>query len=171
MANQFEEISPLKIEENAFKLIGTDWMLITAGTPKSFNMMTASWGGLGVLWDRNVSWCFIRPIRHTYGFIERNEFYTFSFFEEKYRSVLDFCGEHSGRNIDKVAKTGITPVEGIHETVYFDEARLVITCKKLYTHALDKNNFIDHGIIQKFYRGGNLHRMYIGEVITCLLKK
>jgi len=171
MANKFEEISPLNLEGNAFKLIGTDWMLITAGTLKSFNAMTANWGGIGVLWDRNVSWCFVRPSRYTYGFIERSEYYTFSFFEEKYRSVLDYCGEHSGKDVDKIAKTGITPVEAIHDTVYFDEARLVITCKKLYAHDLNKDKFIDHGIIQKFYHGGNLHRMYIGEVISCLLKK
>lgn len=90
MKNKFREIVPEEISESAFKLIGSDWMLITSGTKKSFNTMTASWGGLGVLWDKNVCLCFIRPQRYTYKFMEKYKFFTFSFFPERYRSVLDF---------------------------------------------------------------------------------
>jgi len=169
MQKKFHEIKPESIGDNPFTLIGSDWMLITAGSPASYNTMTANWGGLGFLWDKNVSYCFIRPRRHTFGFIERSDYYTFSFFDEKFRHVLDYCGEHSGRNVNKAEKTGITPVAGPHDTVYFAEARLVIVSRKLYVHDLDRQNFLDHTIVGEVYPpGGDVHRMYIGEVVACL---
>ena len=72
MANELHPIDPCLVKDNAFKLIGADWMLITAGNIKSFNTMTASWGTLGELWNKKICTCFIRPVRHTYTFIERS---------------------------------------------------------------------------------------------------
>ena len=53
--NKFIEIDPQELTDNVFKLIGRDWMLITAGDERRCNTMTASWGGLGVLWNANVT--------------------------------------------------------------------------------------------------------------------
>ena len=105
-------IEPNMIDRNVFQLIGSDWMLITAGTPESYNTMTASWGGMGVLWGKNVCFCFIRPTRHTYQFIEKADVFSLSFFEERYRGALEICGTKSGRDIDKAAATGLIPVAG-----------------------------------------------------------
>jgi flavin reductase (DIM6/NTAB) family NADH-FMN oxidoreductase RutF len=109
---KFRETKPELLTDNPFKLIGTDWTLITAGAPRSFNTMTASWGGLGVLWDKKVCFCFIRPTRHTYSFVEKAASFTLSFFDEQHRKALTFCGTHSGRDTDKIAATGLTPVQG-----------------------------------------------------------
>ncbi|MDD5686791.1 MAG: flavin reductase [Elusimicrobia bacterium] len=168
MLNKFKKIEVEQIEDNTFKLIGADWMLITAGTMESFNTMTANWGGFGVLWFKKVCFCFIRPIRHTYSFIEKSDSFTLSFFEEKYRSVLDLCGSTSGKKVDKIAKTGITPVKG-KLGVYFSEARLVIECKKIYCQDINPNGFLDPEIY-KNYPNKDYHRMYIGEVKNCLMK-
>ena len=73
LADKFRKINPEQLAENAFKLIGKDWMLITAGTRDKFNMMTASWGGMGNLWMNPVCFTFIRPTRYTYEFAEKNE--------------------------------------------------------------------------------------------------
>ena len=108
MAHPFVEITPAQIAENAFKAISKDWMLITAGTLASYNTMTASWGGWGHLWGRDVCFCVIRPQRHTFGFMEQASHFTLSFFDEAYRSALDFCGSRSGRDVDKAAATGLT---------------------------------------------------------------
>lgn len=170
MPSQFIEIAPRHISENVFKLIGSDWMLITAGTIESLNTMTASWGGLGVLWNKNVSFCFVRPTRYTYQFMEKSESFTLSFFEEKYRYVLNFCGSKSGRDVNKISATGITPIEDISGSIYFNEARLVIICKKIYFQDLNPNNFLENDI-DKNYPQKDYHRMYIGEIIKCLIKK
>jgi len=112
----WNRISPKELADNPFRLIGDDWTLITAGTPAKWNTMTASWGGLGVLWGRPVSFIFVRPTRHTYGFLEEASRYTLSFFDEKYRSALNHCGKVSGREHDKAAETGLEPIPLDHQT-------------------------------------------------------
>ena len=104
-------------KEDALNLIGKQWMLVTAGTSEKFNTMTASWGGLGWLWNKPVAFVFIRPERYTHGFIEASDCMTLSFYGEEYREALKICGTKSGRDIDKVAATGLTPVKKIRSNV------------------------------------------------------
>lgn len=169
MIKQFKEIAPESIDDNIFKLIGTDWMLVTAGERNKFNMMTASWGGIGVMWGKKIAWCVIRPHRYTYEFVERANIFTLSFFDEKYRNLLNLCGSKSGRDVDKVKATGLTPVVGSSNGVYFAEARLVIECRKIYFQDIDPKNFIDPSISAN-YPEKDYHRMYVGEIVTCMKK-
>jgi flavin reductase (DIM6/NTAB) family NADH-FMN oxidoreductase RutF len=166
----FKAISPEQINDNTFKLIGKDWMLVTAGPPEAYNTMTASWGGFGVLWMKNVCWCVIRPVRHTYQFTEKADTFTLSFFGEEYRTALNICGTKSGRDIDKAAATGLTPVAGdLAGTTAWVEARLVIECKKLYYQDINPEQFVDPSIDQ-YYPDKDYHRMYIGEIVNCFVK-
>ena len=169
MSDALKPVDVYAIDDNAFRLIADDWMLITAGELSSFNTMTASWGALGELWHRKVAFCFVRPTRHTYGFMERADLFTLSFFPEQYRHVLNFCGTKSGREVDKVQATGITPVADETGGVFFAEARLVLVCRKLYTHDLAPERFLDESV-NKEYPEKDFHRMYIGQVIRCLMK-
>jgi flavin reductase (DIM6/NTAB) family NADH-FMN oxidoreductase RutF len=163
---RFKELRAEEIADNPFRLIGKEWMLITAGTKEAFNTMTGAWGGLGVLWERNVCFCVIRPTRYTYEFMENSDLYTLTFLEEQYRDILTYCGSKSGRDVNKVAETGLTPVfDG--ETIYFAEARLVLECRKIYHQDLNPEHFIDSKI-EDFYPLKDYHRMYVGEIIRCL---
>lgn len=163
------EINPKDLTENAINLIGLDWMLVTAGNLEKYNMMTASWGGLGVLWHKPVCFIFVRPSRYTYEFIEENDHLSLSFFTKDHRPELNFCGRKSGRDVNKMDDVNLTPV-GKNETVYFDEAKIVMICKKLYLHDLKEENFVYH-IQDKFYKNGNYHRMYICEILSCHVEK
>lgn len=169
MTGTFMAVDPREIADNAFKAIGQDWMLITAGTLDSFNTMTANWGAFGELWGRRVCFCFIRPHRHTYGFTERSRYFTLSFFSQKYRPALDYCGNNSGRDVDKIAATGLTPVELTPGGIYFDQARLVLACRKLYAQDIDPARFVDPAIPADIYPRHDYHRMYVGEVVQCLV--
>jgi flavin reductase (DIM6/NTAB) family NADH-FMN oxidoreductase RutF len=167
---QFSVIEPAKIADNAFKLIGSDWMLITAGTLQSFNMMTASWGALGVLWHKNVCFCFVRPGRHTRQFMESQKTFTLSFFDEACRDALNYCGTHSGKNVNNKAEAaGLTPVELAPGMVTFAEARLVIASKKIYFQDIDPRNFLDADI-NEHYPSKDYHRMYVGGIDKCFAK-
>jgi flavin reductase (DIM6/NTAB) family NADH-FMN oxidoreductase RutF len=163
----FTEISPLELNESPFRMIGREWMLITAGTMENWNTMTASWGALGELWFRPAAFIFLRPQRYTLEFAEREEVFTLSFFDEKYRSVLNFCGANSGRDCDKAEKTGLTPMATANGSVAFEEARLVLECRKLYFQDLDPSHFLDADI-EKNYPKQDYHRMFAGEVLKVL---
>ena len=161
----FVEINPKDLTENAINLIGLDWMLVTAGNLEKYNMMTASWGGLGVLWHKPACFIFVRPSRYTYEFLENNDHFSLTFFTKEHRPELNFCGTKSGRDVNKMKEVKLTPI-GKNETVYFEEAKIVMICKKLYIHDLKSENFVHH-IQNKFYKNGNLHRMYICEILSC----
>lgn len=170
MTKIFNKINPEKITDNPFTLMNSDWMLITAGTKESFNTMTAAWGGLGVLWHRNIAVCFVRPTRHTFGFIEQSEFFTLTFFSEEHRHILNFCGKKSGRDTDKITETGLIPIESEHGGIYFEQARLVLECRKIYTDNIKPEMFLESSI-HDAYPLKDYHTMYIGEIINCLVSK
>lgn len=163
---KFVELDPLELQDNMFRRIGREWMLITAGKPEKFNTMTASWGGVGVLWNTNVTFSFVRPSRYTYGFMEKEKYYTLSFFGADCRRALQFCGSKSGRAVDKVAETGLTPVFDA-PAPYFAEAELVLVCRKLYTQDLDTERLLDP-VLMANYKDGDVHRMYVGEITKVL---
>jgi flavin reductase (DIM6/NTAB) family NADH-FMN oxidoreductase RutF len=117
-----------------------------------------------------VAICFIRPHRFTFQFTEKNKYFTLSFLEEKYRDILNFCGSHSGKDTDKVAGTGLKPVELGAESISFEQARLIFECRKLYADFIKPDNFMVREIIHKNYPGHDFHRFYIGEIVNCFCK-
>ncbi len=168
MNKEFKEIKPIELKDNVFKLIGSDWMLITAGDIESFNTMTASWGGLGHLWEKYVCFIFVRPQRYTYEFMEKNELFSLSFFSEKHRPALQLCGTKSGRDIDKMAESGLTACQTWSGAVAFDQARLVLECRKLYYQDINPDTFVDSTLDKQVYPQHDYHRMYIGQILRVM---
>jgi flavin reductase (DIM6/NTAB) family NADH-FMN oxidoreductase RutF len=162
MNNSWKKIGPEHVQENVFELIGKEWMLVTAGEERNWNTMTASWGGLGVLWGKNVSTVYIRDSRYTFEFMNRAKVYTLSFFDQTHRDALSYCGSHSGRDVDKAKETGLHPVI-IDGGVVFEEARMVLVCRTLYSQDFDPKLFLDQSV-EKHYPNKDYHRMYIGEI-------
>ena len=167
----FQTVDPKEINENTIQLFGDKWTLITAGDSSSFNTMTASWGTMGFLWNHPVVFIFIRPQRYTFEFTERAEEFTLSFFKEEYREALQICGTVSGRDVNKVEKAGITPHFTPSGNVAFEEAYLILECKKLYADFLDPKAFLDITIAPKIYPGDDFHKMYVAEIVSAWEKK
>ena len=162
------QIKPEELRGNPFQVLN-DWMLLTAGDRERFNTMTVSWGGLGVLWGRPVATVYVRPQRYTYEFMESSGFFTLSAYPQAMHPALALCGSKSGREIDKAAACGLRPVSG-DGGVWFEGAKLVLCCRKLYFQDIDPRGFLDSGIM-KNYAGDDYHRMYIGEILSVLAEK
>ena len=157
------------LQGNAVSMFDDKWCLITAGTKESYNTMTASWGAMGELWNKDVCFIFIRPQRYTLEFTEREEYFTLSFFGEEYKKALAFCGRNSGRDCDKAKETGLTPME-IDGSMSFEESETVVVCKKLFYQDIDPAGFIEKGLDAANYPQKDYHRMYVGEVVACYKK-
>ncbi|NHJ85589.1 MAG: flavin reductase family protein [Asgard group archaeon] len=164
----FIEIHPREITTNVIKLIGREWMLITSGSKEHYNMMTASWGGLGILWYKPVCFIFVRQSRYTYQFLEKNDHFSIGFFTEDYKPVLNLLGSKSAREINKMKEVDLTPIDD-SKTIYFEESRMVLICKKLYHHDIANENFVSE-IRDDIYKDNDFHRMYICEIEKCLIK-
>lgn len=164
----FNEINIRDIKESPVKLISDDWGLIAAGNENGWNTMTVSWGALGEIWGKDAAFVFIRPQRHTFGFFEREELFTISFFAPEHKDILKICGSRSGRDCDKAALTGLKPVFDLG-SVAFEQAEYTLLCKKLASQFLDPKGFADLSV-EDNYSSGDYHKMYIGEIIKVFKK-
>lgn len=164
----FKQVDPKTLNFNVFSAIGDQWMLITAGTPERCNTMTASWGGLGILWGAPMATAYIRPQRYTREFVDGNEYFTLSFFSEDYRKQLALCGSKSGRDIDKVKECGFTVAAGQGNAPYFEQADLVLVCRKRMVMPMDPDA-MPEDVKEKWY-DNDYHYMYWGEIVEALKK-
>ncbi|MDV4151001.1 flavin reductase family protein [Clostridium sp. AL.422] len=168
--SNYKEIKPENLDQSAFKLIGKDWMLITAAKDNKVNTMTASWGGLGIMWNKNVAYIVVRPQRFNKEFLDASSTFSLTFFDESYRKDLSYLGTVSGRDEDKLSKTNLT-VSYVDSTPTFEEAKLTIICKKLYAQEFKPECFIDNAIEKQCYPQKDYHTLYIAEVEKILIKQ
>jgi len=166
--NTFQTITAKEFDYNPFQLIGDEWMLITAEKDGKVNTMTASWGGLGILWNRNVAYAVIRKSRFTKEFVDGADCFSLSFLEHKaYAKELGYLGSVSGRDEDKIKKTGVT-VNHEGGVPFIDEAFQVLICEKLFVTDMKPENFVIPEIDSKFYADKDYHHLYIGGITKIL---
>ena len=160
----YREAKPEEISANPFQMIGSQWMLVTAEKEGKVNTMTASWGGVGVLWGKKVAFVFLRPQRYTKTFVDAGDRFTLSFYGEEQRKTLTYLGRVSGRDEDKIKESGLT-VKDFGGAPAFEEAELVFTCKKLYAQELDPACFMQGtDCDEKWYPNKDYHTMYVAEI-------
>ncbi len=167
--DNFKEITAVLLQGNPFYMIGQDWMLITARKEDKVNTMTASWGGLGIMWGKNVAFTVIRPTRYTKEFIDFSDTFSLSFYNESFRKVLNYLGTVSGRDEDKVSKSALT-LTYENEIPYFAEAKTVLLCKKLFAQPYEEKSFLDKGILDNCYPDKDYHTLYISEITKIMVK-
>ncbi|WMM24504.1 flavin reductase [Tissierella sp. MB52-C2] len=167
---KFKEIRPEEFNYSPFKLIGKDWMLITGEKDGKTNTMTASWGGLGVMWNKNVAYIVIRPQRYTKEFIDNSDSFSLTFFDDSFRETLSYLGTKSGRDEDKIKKSNLT-VAHDNNTPYFEEANIAIFCKKLFAQEYKPESFINQELNEKIYPNSDHHTLYIGEITKILIRE
>jgi len=167
----FREIAIENLEFNPFTKIGKEWMLITAGDETKSNTMTASWGGLGIMWSKNVATAYVRPQRYTKEFMDAADTFTLTFFKEEYKNARRSAGTVSGNKVeDKWAECGLHPyyVDG---TTAVEEADMIFVCRKLYQAPLKEEGFVDKSLIEENYPQKDYHEMYIGEIVKVLVRE
>lgn len=151
---------------NVFEIFDQEWALLTAGNESHYNTMTIGWGGMGTLWGRAVVTVYVKPSRYTHSFMEESEYFTVSFYPKTYRKALSLLGSLSGRDGDKIAKSGLTP-KPLKDAVTFEEAKVTLLCKKLYRQDMDVSAMPDY-VVEDYYDGEEPHTMYVGRVVEIL---
>lgn len=164
----FKEITIQEYQRNIFQKIGKDWMLVSAEAGNICNAMTASWGGMGILWNKPVAFIFIRPQRYTNGLLTQASHFALSFYPENMRDMLAYMGKASGQNEDKISKAGLHIVKD--HAPYFAEANEVLICRKLFAQELDPECILDAAVDKQNYPLKDYHILYIGEIEKILVK-
>ncbi len=168
--NKFKEIKPDELEKSPFRLIGKEWMLITAEKDNKVNTMTASWGGFGFMFDKNIVYIVIRPQRYTKEFVDNADTFSLTFFDKGFKKQLGYLGTVSGRNENKVSKANLT-IQHSDSTPYFEEANIAIICKKIYAQDFKPECFITSELATKWYPEKDYHTLYIAEIEKILIKE
>lgn len=145
-------------------------MQIAAGNGEKVNTMTASWGGMGVIWDEDVVYIFVRQTRYMKELIDGSDYFSLSFFDEEYRKKLAYLGKVSGRDEDKINKAELT-VKHENDIPYFEESDTVILCEKLSRYFISPEVILKKELLDKWYSDENYHDMYVGKIIDVIKKK
>ena len=165
----YHVIGPNDFSFAPFKEIGENWGILTGQSEQGFNSMTVSWGAAGVLWGRPSVFVFVRPQRHTFGFMNAGERFSLALMPEGYHGKIAVFGSKSGRDVDKYAVSGLTAREwdGVR---FCDEAETVFICRKTAAGDFTADWFVDPTIGPEDYPNKDYHRVFIGE-IEMILKK
>lgn len=163
------DISELAPE--VYQAFATKNALLTAGDQNGCNTMTIGWCQLGRIWGKMVCAVFVRPERYTYQFMESNDYYTVSILPSDAKQTMKVCGTKSGRDLDKIKECGLTVCYGAGDAPFFDDAEMVLVCKKMYVQDMDESCVLDQDTILPFYgKYGNWHRIYMGEIVEAYVK-
>lgn len=165
----FEKTAVKELDKNVFSMIGDEWMLVSAEKDGVVNTMTASWGGVGILWGKEVATIYLRPQRYTKEFVDAGEMFTLSFFGGDHKEELGYLGKVSGRDEDKIKKVDFH-VEMVDGQPTFEESNLVFVCKKLYEDTIKPELFKEAWIDEKWYPDKDYHTMYIAEIVSVYTK-
>lgn len=165
----FQPMPADMLEFNPFTKFGKEWALLTSGPKANANTMTISWGGVGVLWGKNMAFVFVRDSRYTKELMDSGEFFSITFLDETYREALNYCGSHSGRDTDKIADAGLT-LASRHGIPFIDEGNFVLICKKMAATRLAEDSFLVPELKDKWYSDGDMHTMYLAEIIDVMAR-
>lgn len=166
--NNFKEVNIKEFNPDCFGL-KNKWMLVSAQKGGQTNTMTASWGGFGVMWNKEVVFVVIRPQRYTKEFVDNADSFSLTFFDEEYKKALAYLGKVSGRNENKIEKVNLNILQD-NEVPYFEEANTAIFCKKLFALPITEAAFLDKSIIDQWYLEKDFHVLYIAEVTKVICK-
>ena len=169
--NGYVKIAPTEIPGNIIERVSEEWMLITSGNKESYNTMTAGWGGLGTLWSTPVAFMAVNNTRYTYEFLQKNDIYTLTFFDGEQKEAMTYLGSHSGRDGDKVAQSGLTPMETPLGSMSFGQGTMILECRKMYENKLDPKSIFDDQIAAGYLKNdGQHHVLFFGEIVNVWVK-
>lgn len=167
-----KEIGIRELDVNMYSMIADNWPLLTSGNKENgYNTMTISWGHIGGIWGHNMPTviAYVRPQRYTKQFMDKNEYFTLSILDEKYKKELAYLGSHSGKDEDKIANAGLH-VEFFENTTYIKESDIVLVCRKVYQDSLKEECFKDYDVMNNAYPKRDFHDFYVGEIVKILIK-
>lgn len=166
-----KKIDVKELQRNPFQMIGDEWMLITAKKEDKVNTMTASWGGVGIMWGKTVATAYIRPQRYTKEFVDASETFTLSFFAGEQKQAMGYLGRVSGRDVPNKIEEANLHVTEANGYPTFEEATLTLVCKKLYVQEMKEECFLGTEEIERWYPAKDYHTMYMAEIVEAYVSE
>ncbi len=143
-------------------------VLLTTKKDGKVNTMSIAWGSIGIEWNKLIFTALVRQSRHTLDMLSTGVF-TVNIPLENRKKEIAYCGTKSGRDTDKIADMGFTPVDGRKVDVpAIKEFALTLECKVIYEQLQDMN-VIAPKILDSMYPERDMHSMFYGEVLAAYI--
>ena len=143
-------------------------LLMTRDRSGRANPMTVGWGTVGVVWGRHVFCVLVRPSRYSFECLEANPDFTVNVQPADRADIVEYCGTHSGRRVDKCKELGLSVIPSkLVKTPIIEECNLHYECKVIHKNDI----LLDHlhpPIIDEYYPKRDNHRVYFGEILRAL---
>jgi len=162
------DIAPERLLLQAHKLWHLDWLVLGTGslTHNDANAMTIGWGSFGTMWSRPFVMVVIRPQRHSFSLMEKYRDFSICALDENYKDAHKIFGGKSGRDINKLALSQLTPQACSKiDAPGFQEAILCLECRCMYHSRIDPSGFMDPSL-ESNYPGKDYHHVYYGEILA-----
>ncbi|MDO8673882.1 MAG: flavin reductase family protein [Dehalococcoidia bacterium] len=122
-------------------------VMVSCGDEKP-NIITIAWAGI-LCSDPPTLSVAVRPGRHSHGLISASREYVVNIPSQKLLKIVDYCGVVSGRDVDKFAATGLTPLPASEvKAPLIAECPVNIECKVISVVSLGS------------------HDLFIGQVVA-----
>ncbi len=165
----FQPVEPEEIESGAY-IFSNRKTLITSSDGTNVNTTAVSYGGVGQMWGKRVTFICVRKNRYTRELLDASNEYSISFLDnEEYRGAMKYLEAVSGRDEDKIkgARLNVGYYKGVP---LIEEASNVLICRVLYRDEIDQNGFLDKSIPEEIYKNGDNHVIYVGEITKVLIR-
>jgi len=172
----FTAIAPEEISDNVFTLVGKIFPVVTVGNKEHYNSMTASGGGMVLMFRKPATMLLFPSNRYTLELIESEKTYTLSYFPDEYKEQVMFLGSKSGRDSEKMKEVQLTAISTSSGNMSFEEARLIVECKltQITTPSFPDDFYAQEAIdyMSEPYKDPGEHRKYVfGEITAVWTKK
>ncbi|MCF0130070.1 MAG: flavin reductase [Pseudobutyrivibrio sp.] len=160
------------LEWNPWEKISKEWFAITTELDGRPNAMTAGWGGIGVMWGKNVAMVFVRESRYTKEILDNSETFSCCFLDPQdkgTKNTFKYLGMVSGRDEDKLPAARLT-INHSMGVPFIDEANFAILCKKMAAIPIEPEHMLRDSILDDWYKDGDYHTMYVGEILDILAR-
>ena len=146
-------------------------VFLTTKAGDKVNSMVIGWGHIGTIWNRPVFITYVRDCRYTYEMLKQNPEFTVNIpVNGLDDNAFKICGTQSGRDMDKIAKAGLTlekpeviTVPGIREFP------LTLECRVLYEEEQDASKLPEE-IRKQFYSiETSDHTAFYGEIVSAYI--
>jgi len=153
-------------------LTGGGVFLVANSSDGRANPMTIGWAQVGIVWSRPVLTVLVRKSRYTFACLRTSDTFTVSVPRAgEFKDELLFCGTKSGRDVDKVAASGLILSPGrVVDTPTIDGCVLYYEARILARTQQESTDFSARDVLDQHYTDGDHHLVVFGEIVAAYTK-
>lgn len=160
------------LDFNPFTFIGTQGFVATAEADGKINTTTVTWGGMGIMFNKNVAFICIQDSKFTKELIDKSNTFSMTFFDpdkKQFKNAMKYLKAATGRTEDKIAAAGLSVNRSL-KVPFIDEGNFVLILEKLAAIPLTTEYITKKWLCDEFYPDNGTDTIYIADILEILAR-